>query len=165
MTQEFRYCQWCGTQLESQAVGLRVLHRCPNCHHIAYPNPKIAIAVIVDMDGKILLQRRAIEPGVGLWSFPAGYMDQGETVEGAARRETLEETGVRVALDSLVGIYSNQGNPVVLVVYAGHVIQGIPYSESPEVQEVGLFELDDLPPLAFPHDHSIIKDWRRHRGE
>ncbi|MBI2872247.1 MAG: NUDIX domain-containing protein [Chloroflexi bacterium] len=133
---------------------------CSRCGAVVYLNPKLAVAVIVEMDGKLLLQRRAIEPGMGKWSFPSGYVDRGEVVEEAAVREVREETGMEVALGSLVGLYSEPGNPVVLAVYVARATGGQLGASDNEVHEVGLFSPDALPPLAFPHDTEIIRHWR-----
>ena len=113
-------------------------------------------------EGKLLLNRRAIDPGKGLWSFPSGYVDLGESPAAAAIREVKEETGYEVRLSGLVGVYQSPARPVVLVVYSGDVIGGAPV-DCDEVEAIGLFSDVDLPPLAFEHDGDIIADWRRWR--
>ena len=75
------------------------------------------MAVIVDIGGNVLLQRRAIELGEGKLTFQPGYVDRGEVMEEAASRDVLEEAGVHVAIDGLAEVYSGPSNPVVLVVY------------------------------------------------
>ncbi len=126
-----------------------------------YRDPKVAVAVIITDQRGILLQQRAIDPRMGLWTFPSGYVDRGEQIERAAEREVQEELGVRVTLTHLLGVYSEPENPVVLIVYTGIV----PASSAPVVQEeeiaaIGSFAPDDLPPLAFDHDARIIADWQ-----
>lgn len=126
-----------------------------------YRDPKVAVAVIIADQRGILLQQRAIDPRMGLWTFPSGYVDRGEQIERAAEREVQEELGVRVTLTHLLGVYSEPENPVVLIVYTGIV----PASSAPVVQEeeiaaIGSFAPDDLPPLAFDHDARIIADWQ-----
>jgi ADP-ribose pyrophosphatase YjhB (NUDIX family) len=97
-----------------------------------------------------------------LWSIPAGYVNRGEVLEEAAIREVLEELGLAVRLTGLVGVYSEQGEPVVLVVYAGEVEEGVPTPDGHEVSEVRRFGLDALPDdLAFPHDRRVLTDWKR----
>ncbi|MDA8189148.1 MAG: NUDIX hydrolase, partial [Dehalococcoidales bacterium] len=83
--------------------------------------------------------------------------DLGESVENAAIRETREETGVTIRLDSLVGVYSSSERHVVLVVYTGTIVGG-EITAGNEVQALGLFDLDQLPDLAFEHDLDIIRD-------
>ncbi|MBI4319104.1 MAG: NUDIX domain-containing protein [Chloroflexi bacterium] len=128
---------------------------CQDCGFIFYQSPKLAAAVVVIDNGKVLLNRRDVAPQRGLWSFPSGYVDLGETVEEAAVREVKEETGVDICLDRLVGVYSSQEYPVVLVVYAGSIVGGTPHARA-EVQAVGMFHLQELPDLAFEHDREII---------
>jgi ADP-ribose pyrophosphatase YjhB (NUDIX family) len=104
-----------------------------------------------------LLCKRAIEPGLGKWSFPAGFVDRGEELRAALRREVLEETGLEAELGRLVGVYSAPGNPVVLVVYAARAT-GSPRA-SAEASELATFAPSELPELAFDHDRQIVADW------
>ncbi len=126
-----------------------------------YLDPKVAVAVVIADARGILLQQRAIEPRKGLWTFPSGYVDRGEQVERAAEREVREELGLPIRLTHLLGVYSEPGNAVLLIVYTG----AIPASAAPVIQEaeitaIGYFAPDDLPPLAFDHDAQIVADWQ-----
>jgi 8-oxo-dGTP diphosphatase len=125
-----------------------------------YRDPKVAVAVIIAREGRILLQQRAMEPRKGLWTFPSGYVDRGEQVERAAEREVSEELGLKARLTHLLGVYSESGNPVVLIVYTGDVDAGEPTVQAEEISAIGWFAPDDLPPLAFDHDPAIVSDWR-----
>lgn len=125
----------------------------------AYRDPKVAVAVIIARDGEILLQQRAMEPRKGLWTFPSGYVDRGEQVERAAEREVREELGLTVRLTHLLGVYSESGNPVVLIVYTGECDAAEPTVQAEEVSAIGYFAPDDPPLLAFDHDPAIISDW------
>ncbi len=126
-----------------------------------YLDPKLAAAVIIADARGILLQQRAMEPRRGLWTFPSGYVDRGEQVERAAEREVREELGVAVRLTHLLGVYSEPNNPVVLVVYTGDIADDATATmQEAEISAVGYFRPDDLPPLAFPHDVTIIADWQ-----
>ncbi len=117
---------------------------CPNCGFIHYLDPKVAVAVILGDDRGVLLGRRCVDPAAA-WSFPAGYVNRGEVLEEAAVREVLEEFNVAVRLTGLVGVYSERGDPVVLVVYAGEIDAGAPIPDGHEVSEVRCFPLDELP--------------------
>jgi ADP-ribose pyrophosphatase YjhB (NUDIX family) len=164
------FCPRCGTAMPSPNEGAHPT--CPSCDYVAYADPKVATGVIVsrpasdppadapETPAKALLVRRNHEPALGKWAFPSGFVDAGEVVEDAARREVLEETGVHVAIDGLIGVYSEPGNPVVFIAYAGHVERG-EATAGDEAFEVGWFDVDALPELAFPHDQQIIEDWRR----
>ena len=159
MSEEIRFCQRCGSRLSEKTVDGKLRPRCSGCGQVLFLDPKVAVVVLVSMDGKLALVRRAIEPALGQWSFPSGYVDRGEALEDAAVREVQEETGVDVRVDRLVGVYSGRGIPVVLAAYSATVTGGS-LRPGDEVQELGLFSPDELPPLPFPHDDQILKDWR-----
>jgi len=98
---------------------------CTRCGFVFYLDPKIAVGTIIRTEsGRIVLVRRAIEPGYGKWVFPGGYVDRGEPLTSAAIREAREECGLEVRLDSLVNIYSYPGRAPVIVVYAATAISG-----------------------------------------
>jgi mutator protein MutT len=126
-----------------------------------YADPKLAVAVLVEHQNTLVLQRRTIDPGLGKWTFPSGFVERGERVEDAAIREVLEETGLRIRIDRLLGLYSYPDNPVALAVYVGRSVGG-KMSAGDECDAVELFDPDNLPSLAFPHDASIIQSWREH---
>jgi 8-oxo-dGTP diphosphatase len=156
------FCFECGTQLVARHQEDRDRPTCPNCGLIHYRDPKVAVAVVLGDEHGVLLGKRGIDPGAGLWSFPAGYVNRGEVLEVAAVREVQEELGLPIHLTGLVGVYSDPGNPVVLVVYAGEIEGGEPTPDGHEVKEVRRFALDALPDgLAFPHDRRVLADWKR----
>jgi 8-oxo-dGTP diphosphatase len=156
------YCLLCGTPLEAQHQEDRDRPTCPSCGFIHYLDPKVAVAVILGDEDGVLLGRRCIDPGSGLWSFPAGYVNRGEVLEEAAVREVLEELGLVVQLTGLVGVYSHRDEPVVLIVYGGQIEGGEARPDGHEVSEVRRFALDALPEeLAFPHDRQVLADWKR----
>jgi 8-oxo-dGTP diphosphatase len=156
-----QYCSQCGTVLVSRLQEDRERPTCPECGFIHYLDPKVAVAVVLgDASRGILLGRRGIDPASGRWSFPAGYVNRGEVIEEAAVREVREELGIDVRLQRLVGVYSERGEPVVLVVYAGEIVNGEPRPDGREVLEVRWFAPEALPEdLAFPHDHRVLADW------
>lgn len=156
------YCLHCGAALSVREVEGQPRPVCAACGWVYYADPKVAVAVLVGRDGRILLNRRAIEPGLGRWSFPSGYVNRGEVLQEAARREVWEETSLEVEIGPLFGVYSERGNPVVLVVYTARETRGEPVA-GPEVSEVGWFAPDALPELAFPHDHEIVARWAASR--
>ncbi len=105
-----------------------------------------------------MMLRRAVETGYGLWSLPGGYVDRGEVVEEAAAREVREETGLQVQISELVGLFSEDGHPVVVAAYAA-VETGGNLEAGPEALELGFYPLDGLPTLAFPRDRLILARW------
>ncbi len=132
---------------------------CTRCGAVTFLDPKVVAGVLVAVERKLVMIKRNLEPGMGKWTFPAGFVDRGEEVEAAAMREVWEETGLEVALTSFVGIYSRSGDVNILVVYSGRVTGGS-LQAGEEAQEAGLFDLEALPPLAFQRDEGIIRQWR-----
>ncbi len=132
---------------------------CTLCGGIFFADPKVVVTVISEMDGKIVMIRRDNEPGRGKWTIPGGFVDRGEVVEEAAVREFLEETGLKTQVTGLVGVYSKPYDANILVVYASRVVGG-ELAAGQEAQEVGLFDLESLPPLAFERDVGILKEWQ-----
>lgn len=157
-----KYCPNCATPLVLRFLHGRERPACPACSFVHYAGPKVAAGVLIARAGKLLLNRRAIDPGKGGWSFPSGYVDLGESPMGAAVREVKEETGYDVRLTGLVGVYASPARPVVLIVYGGEITGGAPVA-CDEVEETGLFDVAELPPLAFEHDAEIIGDWGKWR--
>src|SRR5918993_2716572 len=153
------FCVSCGSPTEERVVEGCPRPVCIGCGQVAYLDPKLAVAVLIARDGRILLGKRgpgAREPGK--WSFPAGFVERGETVERAAAREAREETGLDVVVGDLVGLYSSEGETVVLAVYEASSAVGEPRAGDDLVQ-VGWFAFSDLPELAFPRDRRIMDAW------
>jgi 8-oxo-dGTP diphosphatase len=157
------YCQRCGQSTAEREVDGRMRPVCTACGAVVYLDPKLAVAVAIERQGRILLGRRGEgtrEPGK--WSFPAGFVERGERIEDAARREVREEVGLEVELGPLLGLYSHTGETVVLAVYAALSATGEAVAGD-DLTAVGWFALDGLPEFAFPHDLRIIADWRAWR--
>lgn len=165
MSSNDKYCPACATLLESKEESGRQRPVCPACGHVVYHDPKVAATCIVERDHKVLMIKRGNQPGIGLWSMPGGYVDRGEVVEEAAVREVLEETGLEVKVDHLVGLFSERGHPVIVAAFAAREVGGVLKAGS-EALDVCFFSPDDLPPLAFPRDLSILARWKdpQHAG-
>jgi ADP-ribose pyrophosphatase YjhB (NUDIX family) len=134
---------------------------CGTCGFVFYLDPKLAVGtVIVDNKGRIVLVRRAIEPGYGKWVFPGGYVDRGEEVRHAAIREALEESGLSVRLDRLINIYSYAGRTPVIIVYAATLLGGALACDD-EGLEAKFFEPADIPwdELAFRSTHEALLEF------
>lgn len=159
-----QYCPLCATALQLREEHGHRRPACPNCHFIHFADPKVAVGVLVsDQAGRLLYTKRAHQPAMGRWAFPSGFVDRGEEVRVAARRELREETGLEVELDALLGVYSREGDPVVFIVFAGHPCGGALEAGS-EAFEVAFFAAEELPPPAFPFDAEILTAWREWRG-
>ena len=153
------FCSECGARVEQKIPEGETLLRavCPACQTIHYQNPKIVAGTIPEWEDKVLLCRRAIEPRVGLWTFPAGFMEVGESTEEAAARETMEEAHADIQIHSLLGIFSLPHVSQVYVVYRAH-LQSLGFKPGPESLEVKLVALPDIPwdKLAFPVIHEAL---------
>jgi len=101
-----KYCAECGHAVEQKVPAGDHLPRyvCPDCGTVHYQNPKIVAGCVPEYQGRILLCRRAIEPRHGYWTIPAGFMENGETTQEAARRESLEEACAHVEIGSLLAV-------------------------------------------------------------
>ena len=124
-----------------------------------YLDPIVVGIGILVIDNKILLVKRGIEPGYGKWSMPSGFINRFEKVEDAIERELLEECGIVVKANWISGVYSEKDSPIILLVWDLSLISGDP-KPLDETIEVGFFDLDKLPELAFDHDDQIISDWQ-----
>ena len=153
-----RYCHWCGTILEVKKLNLVDKHYCNTCDKYIFEDPKLAVVVLVSNSKQLLLVKRAIEPALGKWSFPSGYVDKGESVESAALREVKEETGIDIKINFLIGVYSSALRPLVLLAYGAEVLGGS-LEPNHEVLDIGYFSPNCLPDMPFPHDDEILKDW------
>jgi 8-oxo-dGTP diphosphatase len=162
---QFRFCPVCGSPLEPRVLKIgepmRLVCTSAACGFVFYLDPKVAVGTIIAMpDGRIVLVKRAIEPGHGLWVFPGGYVDRGEDVRLAAVREAREEAGIEIRLDGLVGIYSYAGSTPVVIVYRAVWTRGDLVVDD-ENSEIRLFTAADLPwhELAFRSTREALRDY------
>ena len=162
---EYRFCPVCAGRLESRQLKEGDPQRlvCSACGFVYYLDPKIAVGTIIRTDdNRIVLVRRAIEPGYGLWVFPGGYVDRGEEITAAARREAKEESGLDIRLDGLINLYSYAGRTPIIVVYAATIVGGQLCADD-ECLEARLFEAGAIPwtELAFRSTTEALQDYFR----
>ena len=163
LTESLRFCPQCGGTLESRLLKATEPERlvCSRCSFVYYIDPKVAVGTIItDEGGRIVLVRRAIEPGYGKWVFPGGFIDRGETVEAAALREAREECGLDIRLDRLINIYSYPGVAVIIIAFAATVLGGCLACDD-EGLEAELFAPDQIPwdELAFRSTKDALEDF------
>jgi 8-oxo-dGTP diphosphatase len=162
-----RFCPLCAGALAVEAVppDHREQAVCTRCRFVFYLNPKLVAGTIPERDDRLLLTRRSINPGRGLWTFPGGFVDFGETVTDAAVRETFEETGLRVELTGLHNVYSYPGAPVIIV-YTAKVIEGT-LTTCDENDCLEWRTPAEIPweALAFPSTREALREWVAARGE
>jgi 8-oxo-dGTP diphosphatase len=159
----FRFCPSCGQRLTPRRLKPADRERmtCPACDFVQYLDPKVAVGTIIRMhDGRLVLVRRAIEPGYGLWVFPGGYVDRGEHIVEAAVREAREESGLIVRVDGLLNIYSYAGTTPIIIVYSATAIDGELCTDD-ECLEARLFSAEEIPwdELAFKSTRDALTDY------
>jgi len=141
-----KFCSNCGS-----AVALKVpagdtlpRHVCEACGSIHYQNPKMIVGCIAEWENRILLCRRAIEPRSGLWTVPAGFMENGETTAQGAVRETLEEANARVEIGPLYAMYNIPHINQVYILFRARLLD-LDFSPGTESLEVRLFDETEIP--------------------
>jgi ADP-ribose pyrophosphatase YjhB (NUDIX family) len=160
-----RFCGQCGGPLIDRLVDAeqRVRCVCAQCGTIAYNNPQILVNTIVVSDSRVLLCRRAGPPAAGRWGMPGGFMESGETLEEAAAREALEETGVRLEPREL-RLHAVVSLPEISQVYVGFLATVAAHTAlvcGSECTEVRFFSEADLPwtELAYPDIGVYLRDY------
>jgi len=163
-----RYCPSCGGAIERRVPELddRERHVCIACATIHYANPKIVVGSVCTMGDRLLLCRRAIEPGHGLWTIPAGYLELGETAEEGAVREAWEEARATIRIEGLIAVYSLKRIDQVQLLYRAQLTRP-EIAAGPESLEVVLTGWDAIPwdDLAFPTVHWVLRRAMDLRGE
>ena len=134
---------------------------CATCGFINYVNPKIVTGSIVRHEGRILLCRRAIEPRIGFWTLPAGFMEVGETAEQAAMREAREEANAEIVIDRLLAVYAIPRIAQVQIMYLARLARP-EVSAGPESLEVMFASWDEIPweEIAFPSVKWALDQYR-----
>lgn len=164
------FCSQCGAPLVHTIPNGDNRHRyyCPACGTIHYENPKMVVGCLAEWEDKILLCRRAIEPRYGLWTLPAGFMENGESAMEGALRETLEEAGARVHGATLYSLISLPDINQVYLMFRAQ-LSDLDFSPGEESLEVRLFSEAEIPwdQLAFRTIQTTLERYfnDRKRGE
>ena len=159
----FKNCPICGDFLDSKTLEDRERKACFGCGWIYYENPLPSAAGFVrNENGGILLVRRGVEPGYGLWALPSGFIEIDETPEMGCLRELEEETGLKGKIVHLVGVYSQESSMYKNVIIIGYEVDVFgelkPGSDSLEAK---YFLPKDLPGIAFPSHSQMLADGMR----
>ncbi len=160
---EVVFCSRCGGKMETRQKWDKLRRVCVDCGFIHFTDPKVGVGVVVMKNGKILLVRRTMNPGIGQWSLPAGFVDYGEDPKETAVREALEETNLRVEIESLMDVYHNpidKGGASIFILYQAKLLGGTPKAGD-DADAVGFFSLDNLPDIAFSSTHDAIARVRK----
>jgi 8-oxo-dGTP diphosphatase len=163
---DWHICPRCAAGLRHGRVAGEDVPRlhCTACGLVLYENPAPTVSAVVERDGRVLLTRRGIEPRLGMWDTPGGFVEAGEEPAAALRRELLEETGLTIEVGELLGIYPDRygdGAPTLNVFYTARVAAGGAGEPRDDVTEIGWFEPDSLPSeLAFANGERALREWR-----
>jgi ADP-ribose pyrophosphatase YjhB (NUDIX family) len=165
-----KFCSNCGAPvaLKVPAGDSLPRHVCDACNTIHYQNPRLVVGCIPEWEDRILLCRRAIEPRYGLWTVPAGYMENGETTLQGAARETLEEANARVEVGALFAIFNIPHISQVYMLFRAQMLDA-DFSAGAETLETRLFAETDIPwdDIAFATVRQTLNHYfnDRKRGE
>jgi ADP-ribose pyrophosphatase YjhB (NUDIX family) len=158
------YCVNCGSALVPRVVEGREVQACPRDSFILWHDPKVSTAVVVEAEGGIVLGRRSIEPGYGLWCLPGGFVNDDEDPAVAAVRECREEISAPVELTGLIGVYhiaKTDAPSMIAIAYKGRLVDGAVPAPGSEMLEVAAFPPESVPPLAFPSHKKVVAQYLR----
>lgn len=146
MDPAINYCSTCGATVSQRVPAGDTMprHVCDACGVIHYRNPRLVVGTLPEWEDKVLLCRRAIEPRHGKWTLPAGFMENGETVAAAARRETTEEACARIELGEMYTMISVPHIHQVHVIYRSRLLD-LDFAPGAETLETQLFSEEDIP--------------------
>ena len=162
MKTSMKFCSECGQPVTQRIPegDNRLRHVCDSCNTIHYQNPNIVTGTLPTWEDKVLLCKRAIEPRYGLWTLPAGFMENGETIEEAALRESHEEANANVELEDIYTIISLPHVHQVYIMYRARLLD-LDFHPGDESLEVELFRKEDIPweQLAFRTIHFTLEKY------
>jgi len=162
-----KYCSNCGSDQIKFIIPEGDTYKrfvCDNCNSIHYDNPRVIVGCLPIYNHKIVICKRAIEPCIGKWNLPAGFMENGESVHEAAVRETLEEANARIELQGLYTLFNLPHANQVFIIYRGRLLD-LDYSPGEESLEVVLFREDEIPwqDIAFSMVEETLRLYFRER--
>jgi ADP-ribose pyrophosphatase YjhB (NUDIX family) len=162
------FCPLCGTALEERERYGRQRPVCPACDHTVFFDPKVAVVVLVTRtnsraEREILLIKRANEPGKGRWALPAGFVEYDEHPSDAAIRETIEETGVVIEIDTLVTLFHRPdtgGLADIVIAYTAHPVDGV-VNAADDADDAAWFSENALPEIVLVSTQALVARWQR----
>ncbi len=158
----YKFCPQCGGRLEKRLIKPRESPRllCTACGSIFYLGPKLSAIAVIPMDAGVVMVRRSIQPGYGLWVLPGGFVDPGEVVEEVVVRETQEETCLIVHPLRLINIYSYKNHHIVIAAYLTKYVSG-KLAPGDETLEARVFGLKEIPwsEIAFSTTKEVLREY------
>lgn len=162
----YQFCPRCAHALEDRPFEGKLRRTCPACGFIYFPDPKVAVVALIEADARVLLIRRAVDPGRGLWALPGGYMDAGELPDAALRREVAEEVGIEIVVGALLEIFPmvNGAGRSLGIVLAFHAHPLDPRAQpiaGDDADTAAWFAAAETPPaLAFDSTQRLLARWQ-----
>jgi ADP-ribose pyrophosphatase YjhB (NUDIX family) len=157
----YKFCPHCGEKLENYEHEGYDRRKCPSCDFVHYLNPVPAAGCVIFDRGRILMVRRAHEPYIGDWTFPAGFCEWEENPSETAVRELKEETGLDVKITGLFKVYNGNDDPrtnAILILYFADNIGGV-LTAADDALEAAFFSESDIPGnIAFESHRQAIRD-------
>lgn len=168
LSESYKFCPLCGGPLEKRIIKAGEPPRlvCRACGFVFYIDPKLAVISLVPLEEGLVLVRRAIDPGYGLWVAPGGFVDMGEPVEEAVVRETREETHLEVRVRRLLNVYSYRDRQTVILAYVTEYLGG-DLAAGDETLEARIFRPAEIPwdQLAFSSTKDAVAEYLKDRTE
>ena len=165
--EDYRFCPVCGGRLENRRLKAAEPVRpvCTACGFVFYIDPKLAVIAVVPYQGGLVMVRRSIEPGYGLWVVPGGFVDVGERVEAAVVRETREEASLNVRVVRLLNVHSYEDSRTVVLSYITEYVSG-ELAAGDEELEAQVFSPHEIPwdSIAFSSTRDAVKEYLRLHG-
>ncbi|MGH2542298.1 MAG: NUDIX domain-containing protein [Ardenticatenaceae bacterium] len=159
---DWHFCPRCATELEHREQFGAIRPGCPACGFVYFADPKVTAGVLVEREKRVLLGKRNVDPRMGFWCLPGGFVDYGERIREAAAREVQEETGLQVDVGDLLGVWDFEENigdkRGIAIFFLGRAAEGEPVAAD-DLEEVGWFCPDNLPPIAFPIHEEVLRRW------
>ncbi|MBN1655818.1 MAG: NUDIX domain-containing protein [Deltaproteobacteria bacterium] len=154
------YCHFCATRLENRTFEKRARLYCPRCDQVLYENPIPATClVVIDNKNRVLLVRRSVQPEIGAWCLPGGFIELGEPPEQAALRELREETGLEGRVEKLLGVFAQESEQYHTVMIVGYLIKdftGAPRAGD-DASDIAFYGPETLPDIPFASHREFVR--------
>lgn len=160
---KYRYCYHCGTRTISKQIDGRLRDFCKKCQLPLYENPIPSVAVVVaNQQGELLLVRRSVEPGIGEWCLPGGFIEIGETPQEAVARELKEELGIDIQSPQLLDVGSHLNGyygDVLIIGFTLQIDEKLKIIPGDDVSEAVYFSIENRPDLVFRVHEDFLNTW------